>query len=374
MIPVRCACGRNYQARPEHAGKSIRCACGRHVPIPGRTSRWRYPLPLPPRIGRAITLLGWGWAAVVVTAILVLWGLGDRWWPATLLLYGPRWPLLLPAPVLLLAALLVQPRLAIPVVAGAGLGLVFLMGYRTGWRPGGSFGGPATLRIVTFNMQGGQNALAPDVPLALSEYTPDLALIQECAPAVDALRGLGSDWHFRRDGSLCLLSRMPVDSVRVHESIQTREDGMTGLAVVYFLPLQGRPAAVANVHLETPRRGLEGIRYRGQSGSLSRNILLRDAGSQRVSRWLTAQAADLVVGGDFNLPVESAIFRRHWGGCPSAFSTRGRGLGYTRILPNWSARIDHVLTCGGRWEAVNAFVGGDAGSDHLPLVVDLRER
>jgi len=323
---------------------------------------------------RILTLLAWGWAGLVAAAAVVLWGLGDRWWPATLLLYGPRWPLLIPGPLLFVGALLIRPRLAIPVLAAAGVGLVFLLGYRTGWRPRAPGGGPATLRIVTFNMQGGQNALAPDIPLALSEYTPDLALIQECSPAVDALRGLGSDWFFRRDGSLCLLSRVPVDSVRVHEAIQTREDGMTGLAVVYFLPLNGRPAAVANVHLETPRRGLEGIRYRGQSGSLSRNILLRDAGSQRVSRWLVAQAADLLIAGDFNLPVESAIYRRHWGGCANAFSTRGRGPGYTRILPNWSARIDHVLACGDRWEAVGAFVGQDAGSDHLPLVVDLRER
>jgi vancomycin resistance protein VanJ len=146
------------------------------------------------------------------------------------------------------------------------------------------------------------------------------------------------------------------------------------MAVHYRVRAGREMVSLVNVHLETPRRGIEQFRWGGEVRGLARNILVRDAGSRRTSQWVHQVAPDAIVAGDFNLPPESAIFRRHWGGCGNAFSERGRGFGYTRILPKWSARIDHVLTCGPSWVAVFAVVGPDLGSDHLPVIVDLRRR
>jgi endonuclease/exonuclease/phosphatase family metal-dependent hydrolase len=160
-----------------------------------------------------------------------------------------------------------------------------------------------------------------------------------------------------------------VDSVLSAETVETRSGGMTGMALLYMLRTSGGILRLGNVHLETPRKGLEPLRGEGEVGSLVRNIMLRDVGSRRVSRWLTGQRADLVAG-DFNLTVESAIYRRYWSDCPDAFSRVGRGFGWTRVLLRFAARIDHVLACGG-WKPVSARVGPDLGSDHLPLVVDL---
>lgn len=78
-----------------------------------------------------------------------------------------------------------------------------------------------------------------------------------------------------------------------------------------------------------------------------------------------------MIAGDFNLVVESAIYRRHWSRCRNAFSRVGRGFGYTRVLRRFSARIDHVLSCGS-WDPVAVELGPDLGSDHLPLIADFQ--
>lgn len=374
MIPVQCLCGRRYNARPEHAGQSIRCPCGRHLPIPGRWWRRWWPVRVPPRVALLVAVVCWGWIGTVVVLAAGLWALGDRWWPATLLLYGPRWPVLAAAPVVALLALLIRPKLVLPVGIAILIAIGPLMGGRSGWRSLLGRPGPAVLRVVTFNMMGSQNPMAAEVPERLAEHLPDLILLQECAAQLGDPGTVPVGWTLTRHRTQCLVSRWPVDSIAVIDVVETAEDGMTGFAVAYDVRLPGGTRRIVNLHLETPRRGIERLRGEGETRSLARNILLRDVGSRRTARWVAARAPDAVVAGDFNLPVESVIYRRYWGHCRNAFSERGRGFGYTRILRRWSARIDHVLACGEAWQVVNAFVATGLGSDHLPVVVDLARR
>lgn len=321
-----------------------------------------------------MAVICWGWVAGIVAATILLWAFGDRWWPATLLLYGPRWPLLLPAPLVALLALAIRPRLLAPVLIATLIGLGPLLGGRTGWRSVLGTPGPATLRVITFNMMSSGNPLMRQVPEVLAQYLPDLVFLQECAPGLEAPGLVPDGWTIHRQRSQCLMSRWPVDSTEVMDVIHTAEDGMTGIAVAFDVALPGGTLRVVNMHLETPRRGIERFRVEGEVRSLARNILLRNIGSQRTARWVATRAPGAVVAGDFNLPVESAIYRRHWSHCRNAFSDRGRGFGYTRILRRWSVRIDHVLNCGSEWQVVHAFVAEALGSDHLPVVVDLARR
>jgi len=64
-----------------------------------------------------------------------------------------------------------------------------------------------------------------------------------------------------------------------------------------------------------------------------------------------------IVTGDFNMPVESAIYRNTWSVFSNAFNTAGLGFGYTKITPKrgstYGTRIDHILFDGRT---------GDAGS------------
>src|SRR5947209_16403387 len=63
------------------------------------------------RAGRIVTWCSW----LYLLGVLLVWALlslaADRWWPATLILYGPRWVWALPAGFLLPAAAVVRPRL-----------------------------------------------------------------------------------------------------------------------------------------------------------------------------------------------------------------------------------------------------------------------
>ena len=150
--------------------------------------------------------------------------------------------------------------------------------------------------------------------------------------------------------------------------------GGTGIVQFYRLQAPDGPIDIAAVHLETPRKGLEAFRYGADVSRMDPSTLVRDIGARRIRNWVSRQSPNAIVAGDFNMPVESVIYRRYWDDCDNAFSEVGHGFGYTRVLKRFSVRIDHVLTCGG-WSAVRAFVGPDLGSDHLPLVVDLkRER
>jgi vancomycin resistance protein VanJ len=72
------------------------------------------------------------------------------------------------------------------------------------------------------------------------------------------------------------------------------------------------------------------------------------------------------VAGDFNMPVESSIYRAHWGDLKNAFSTRGLGWGGSKKTSWHSVRIDHVVH-NHSWRCIHAAVGPDVGSDHRPV-------
>jgi endonuclease/exonuclease/phosphatase (EEP) superfamily protein YafD len=100
------------------------------------------------------------------------------------------------------------------------------------------------------------------------------------------------------------------------------------------------------------------------------NAISREIESRVTSRWAVQGQLPLLVAGDFNLPVESRIYRESWGGFINAFSRSGRGFGFTRFNGWIRVRIDHVLA-GPGWRVDRAWVGPDVGSDHRPVVADL---
>jgi endonuclease/exonuclease/phosphatase (EEP) superfamily protein YafD len=82
-----------------------------------------------------------------------------------------------------------------------------------------------------------------------------------------------------------------------------------------------------------------------------------------------------IIAGDFNLTVDSPIYREIWSNYRNAFSDSAYGYGYTKFTKinrfRYSARIDHVLSTPGL-RPVRARVGPDLGSDHFPLIADFR--
>ncbi len=78
-----------------------------------------------------------------------------------------------------------------------------------------------------------------------------------------------------------------------------------------------------------------------------------------------------VVMGDFNLTAAGAIYRDAWGDLTNALSTHGVGRRSTKFTSYWGVRIDHILSTA-TIRPVAAHVLPDRGSDHRPILADLR--
>jgi len=74
--------------------------------------------------------------------------------------------------------------------------------------------------------------------------------------------------------------------------------------------------------------------------------------------------------GDFNMPVESAIYRQDWSEFRNAFSQAGIGFGMTRDNGWIQVRINHILI-GSQWRPRRVVGGPVVGLDHRPVIADL---
>ena len=356
---------------------------------------------------RAVAALAWGYLAAVTLSWFMLVFTSERVLPGTIIAYGPRflslYPLLLLAP---LSALFARATLW-PLLLGSWVAFVPLMGAR--FSPTTLFAAhnagppaPGTLRILTFNAEGGAR-LAFDLPIMLREQQPDIVTFQECGDRLwDALEGM-KGWYSRHYSNLCTASRWPIadmemmpraDLARIHEL----GFGGTGLVMRSSIDTPRGPLVLINLHLETARKGLEGMLSNGaaalddplnvavdkrdeavqpepsQFQRFEINALIRNAESQRASRYASQNItrAPIIVAGDFNLPVESTIFQDHWRAFTDAFEAKGNGLGWSKREGRWlRIRIDHVLTNDAGPKPVHVEIGPDYSSDHLPVIVDL---
>ncbi|MFC1639872.1 endonuclease/exonuclease/phosphatase family protein [Gemmatimonadota bacterium] len=323
-----------------------------------------------------ITVWGvWGYLFSMFMAWVGLRQWGDVWGPMTVLLFGPRWVLLIPVVGLGLAALRLRPRLLVPLFVSGAVVVGPVMGFNIGWRRW--FNANATgmpLRIVTYNVAGGAN-LNTSLPWIIEETRADIIGFQECGSAlVSEVRALPDiAWFTSTQDHLCLVSRYPIVGTRQLDRENFRVAGGSGIVIEYTIDLGDRQLNLTNLHLETPREGLAPVREGNVSegfGRLQSKSIIRDIESSQARRWVDAGEDAIVVLGDFNLPDESVIYRRHWGNMRNAFSDGGVGFGFTRFAGWIRARIDHILVDEG-WRVVRAFVGPDFGSDHRPMIADL---
>jgi len=382
-VLVRCA-NRRHRVRLARGRfwKGARCpACGTPVD-PTRLRRvgaWLLRA-VRPAAAQGLPVWLWiaalGYVALAVVSAACVWLLADRWWPATVLLFGPRWVLLLPLLPLLPLVALRDRALLLPLALGTLILLGPVIGLRTGWRR--LFVSPDAdrdIRVMSFNSEGGRGmSWTPTGVLEALEV--DVAALQECVPEVaERVRAL-EGWHTDTRGGACLISRFPIRAVTQMDREVFLAAGGAGLVVTYVLDVAGRELRLTNVHLETPRAGLEAIRAgRIDEGAplLEGKSALRTFEHRFARRWVDSLPGPRLVLGDFNSPPESPMFREYWGGWQNAFSLTGRGLGGTRLNGWIRARIDHILA-DDQWTVVRSWLGPRLGSDHAPILADLRIR
>lgn len=317
-------------------------------------------------------LVGWGSLLGLLAAWIVISGLGDRIWWTIPLLYGPRW-----VPSLLLAGmlpwLLTSPRrAALPCLAGACIVAFGLLDFRLGLgrlRAGTG----STVRVLESNVGGG--ARADELMREIRDQGVEIVVVAECGGRVfDSLKALPG-FEARSNGYLCLGSRFPIRSWENRDPTKIWQEGGSGAIVRAVVDGPAGPLRIGLVHLETPRHALSeflDLSEIPKLGPLTRaNLAQRIEESRDARAWVTPDdALPTIVAGDFNLPVESAVYRRNWGDLRNAFSEAGVGTGYTKHTRFWGIRIDHILTTsriGTRW----CRVGTDIHGDHRPVIAEL---
>ncbi|MFL5618704.1 MAG: endonuclease/exonuclease/phosphatase family protein, partial [Gemmatimonadaceae bacterium] len=375
---LECRCGERYHVDDAQAGRQLACRqCGNRLEIqrPTETAQnqpnsvrkarirrrsrrqkdtnkasSRYPVTIPRTFRwKVAAVLAWGYLAATLIVAALLWGLGDRATLGTVLLFMGRWVFLLPLVLLVPLVAWLRARLLLPLAVAALVVIGPVMGFRTGWRrllpaPAGEH-----LRVVSFNA-GGDRLSAQMLPLVLDRWQAQIVGIQECGEALAAVAPRLPGWHAHVSRDLCFLSRYPIRQAAVMDrsaldrikQSEADEPGGAGYVVRFVLDGPGGPIRAANLHLETPRKGLEGL----MSGDLRRmknNTDIRGIEAKLARDWVATGSRPLLVLGDFNTPVESAFFRDQWGDLTDAFSVAGIGFGITKYNGWIGARIDHVL-------------------------------
>jgi vancomycin resistance protein VanJ len=331
--------------------------------------RWRWP-------SVAVAACTWLYVAVVLIIWLLLWLGGDRWWFATVLLFGPRWPYAIPWIVLAPVVAKVRPRLIWPMTAAALVLIWPIMGLCLPWARLFTLEAP-TVRILTCNVDG-TAVDATRLAALVADARPDLVALQEWTENAGLIWPEG--WHIVHAGQLLVASPYPLDNV---ESAQRRHPPspwppVNALRCTVRTPWG--PVRFCCVHLLTPRWGISSVLDRqtfvsqSRSGDLSGVIADRRLESEELVEWLNALPETRIVAGDFNMPTDSAIYRAQWGRFVNAFSTSGLGFGSTKWTPvggwQFGLRIDHILG-GADATPGHCWVGPDVGSDHLPLLADI---
>src|SRR5262249_42773454 len=148
----------------------------------------------------------------------------------------------------------------------------------------------------------------------------------------------------------------------------------SGLFIRHAVETPAGTVYLTNVHLETPREGLERLGdSRGRDASVLRaKNAQREIESQLARHWGDESPGPArIVTGDFNMTVGSAGLRKHWAGYQDAFSESGFGFGFSKRTRHIFVRIDHVLASRG-WLCVKSWVGPSLGHDHRPVLAVLR--
>ncbi len=298
---------------------------------------------------------------------------GDWGWLGTLVLFGPRWMCAIPLVPLAVVAGAIDRRMLLPLAVTALFIIGPIMGVET--HLGGSSSTTHSLRVMTCNVD--ENTFnTQSLAYLIATEEPDVVALQEVSSATRFSWPPG--WTVLKHDEFILASRFPIAQ---HELVNRVSRMTDNAAIRYIVERLDGPVQIFNVHLESPRPGIEavlggpmGVNLSGIS-RLEDVLRMRAVESAVVSRWIAGFDGPKIVLGDFNMPCESTIYRATWASWGNAFSATGWGFGYTKRSQFWGTsygtRIDHVLFSP-EWNCAAARLGQDIGSDHLPLIADFR--
>lgn len=318
------------------------------------------------------------WVLSLVALVALFRLLGERAWPVVLLLYLPRFPLVLPGLVLLPLALCRGRRaLLVPLGVAFALWLFPLMGLALpgpARRPAGP-----VLRLLSYNT--GHLVDGPENIRALVLRTQaDVVLLQWTSHlAEEALGGPQfAGWTVRRVAQFTVASRFPVLSLEAaglpsgsgppcaHAVLETP---LGALDVFDIRPQSAREELGAGRHLGLRQR-LHLFLQEARSGRLAQSAKFREAQARSIAAAVATARHPVVVAGDTNLPGGSQFLVRYFGGLRDAFAEAGWGFGFTHPARLPWMRLDRVLL-GDGLQAVSFEVLPRGASAHRPVLAAL---
>ena len=317
----------------------------------------------------------WAYVATVVIAWMMLKIAADRWWPGTAIMMGPRWLLFAAGCALVPLMAVLRPRLLLPLVPATLFVPWGIMNLQLGW-PGRSHDPPLGLtesvRIATCNLRHGNTDWSRVLQM-LDTQSPDVIALQDTTP--DQLARLPAAWHHVSFGHQTIASPFPIRDALICAREPSPDNPSSILAVYAIVETLAGPLAVCCVNLyldERPRLG-PFVQDPPREMSLRERLRTQTARRERESRqlreWIEQLPAVDVILGDFDMPVESRVYRSDWRGFTNAFSKVGRGLGYTRSMSagnvRFGVRTEHVLV-GARWGAVSW--AGEGGQPRMARI------
>lgn len=319
-----------------------------------------------------------------IVSVLYLVGLCALWassywpwqlyWLANLLQMVPLWTLFIPLVFLFIMALLLRENVSIVAhVLSAQIIIFCIMGFNVSFtRQAKDYLKPqGGIRVLTCNIDGKRDLRRLSNYVARTQ--PDIIAMQEVASETQSALSeifTPDKWNISFTGGLGLVSRFKIINVETKDrkvlggwgSFTTRYELKTPYGIIQFF----------NVHLETPRQGIEAMMSNGLGGlpEMERVTVLQDRESQIASQWIE-KYKNVLIAGDFNMSIANPIYKRYWSLFTDAFSSGGVGFGYTKFTRWHGVRIDHILR-DGNWKILSADVGPDVGSDHRPVIADLQ--
>lgn len=273
--------------------------------------------------------------AAIFALLLLRWG-GERIPVIGGLLYLPHYIWAFPFVLLGAVAAIVDRRAFLWNLAAVAFVAFGFGDFAWTLRPG--VRGRETVVVVTNNI--GQSNRASPLPFVEREQ-PDLVLLQEAGHGGRAMAAHFSGWYRDSQGEFMAASKAPI--LAAHPVRLNALGGRTAGAR-YEIAFRGRPCAVYNVHLPTPRRDLQRLFSRDAveeildpagAGDGAGPAGIRRAGGRRIAAGrelaalFAAERLPCLVGGDFNMPGNGYLRRVIGGRLTDAFAARGWGYGFT---------------------------------------------
>jgi endonuclease/exonuclease/phosphatase (EEP) superfamily protein YafD len=330
-----------------------------------------------------LSLATWGYLAALVVLLILLEWWSEAHWTLDLLLYGPSQGLLLPLALLTPLALLLRRRLL--WVHLLCIALVAFLFMTFGWRSR-TIASAETITVVTHNVGDGNVA---QFNRFVADEKPDVLLLQDAGLRHREIARTYASWFRAQHGGLVLVSKHPII-----ESALLRDAAWNGRSVAarFVIQFQGRPLALYNVHLPTPRAQLSPFLQKRVLSSLflDDERAAANTAATTYQQYLTARAGVVrrlvkvfadekqpcIVGGDFNLPDHGTLYHVLTDDLKDAFAETGRGWGLTfpgarrnrgaRFIGPW-LRIDYLFA-GKGWVPISCDVEPGQDSQHRAVV------